>query len=346
MNKLKYFGVYFTPLLALISFNSNGILAYSGIIVLYLCIPILENVIPKDSYNLSTSEKELAKKDRFYDIVLYLLVPLHLFVIYIFLNAISNPDILLSDLIAYVLMMGTVLGVNGINGGHELGHKTGEPFKLLMAHVLLTTSIQNHFMTYHNSGHHRDVATPNDLTSAKQGDIFYLFALKSQIGGYFKTWKLEAEKARKMGKSTFLNPMILHTIIPWTFLAMIFILFGLQVALLYFASAVFGISILEAQNYFSHYGLRRKQRDNGTYENVKAIHSWNSDHILGRILLFELTRHSDHHYMGAKPYQILESKEESPMLPYGYPAMLILSYFPFLFIPIMSKALKKQGFIS
>ena len=88
MNKLKYFGVYFTPLLALISFNSNGILAYSGIIVLYLCIPILENVIPKDSYNLSTSEKELAKKDRFYDIVLYLLVPLHLFVIYIFLNAI------------------------------------------------------------------------------------------------------------------------------------------------------------------------------------------------------------------------------------------------------------------
>ncbi|MDB4649113.1 alkane 1-monooxygenase [Crocinitomicaceae bacterium] len=346
MNKLKYFGVYFTPLLALISFNSSGILAYSGIIVLYLFIPILENIIPKDSYNLNASEKELAKKDRFYDIVLYLLVPMHLYVIYIFLYTISNPNILFPDLIAYVLMMGTVLGVNGINGGHELGHKTGEPFKLFMAHVLLTTSIQNHFMTYHNSGHHRDVATPNDLTSAKQGDIFYLFALKSQIGGYFKTWKLEAEKARKTGKSTFLNPMILHTIIPWTFLAFIFILFGLQVTLLYFAAAVFGISILEAQNYFSHYGLRRKQRENGTYENVKAIHSWNSDHLLGRILLFELTRHSDHHYMGAKPYQILESKEESPMLPYGYPAMLILSYFPFLFIPIMRKALKKQGFVS
>ncbi|MEJ6589603.1 MAG: hypothetical protein QNL43_07345 [Crocinitomicaceae bacterium] len=35
-------------------------------------------------------------------------------------------------------------------------------------------------MTYQNSGHHRDVATPNDLTSAKQGDIFYLFALESE----------------------------------------------------------------------------------------------------------------------------------------------------------------------
>ncbi|MGB1647388.1 MAG: alkane 1-monooxygenase, partial [Crocinitomicaceae bacterium] len=54
----------------------------------------------------------------------------------------------------------------------------------------------------------------------------------------------------------------------------------------------------------------------------------------------ELTRHSDHHHLGAKPYQVLNSREESPMLPYGYPAMLILSYLPFLFIPIMNKQLK------
>lgn len=37
-------------------------------------------------------------------------------------------------------MMGTVLGVNGINGSHELGHKTGEPFNFFMA-FSLTTSI-------------------------------------------------------------------------------------------------------------------------------------------------------------------------------------------------------------
>ena len=46
-------------------------------------------------------------------------------------------------------------------------------------------------MTYHNSGHHRDVATPNDLTTAKKGQSFYHFAIQSQIGGYFKTWRLE-----------------------------------------------------------------------------------------------------------------------------------------------------------
>ena len=108
-------------------------------------------------------------------------------------------------------------------------------------------------------------------------------------------------------------------------------------------STVYGISVLEAQNYFSHYGLRRKILENGRYERVKPSHSWNSDHIFGRILLFELTRHSDHHHTGSKPYQILDSKEESPTLPYGYPAMLILSYFPFIFIPLMRTHLKYYG---
>ncbi|MEJ6589600.1 MAG: alkane 1-monooxygenase [Crocinitomicaceae bacterium] len=343
MGKIKYFGAYITPILALITFNVSGIFAYAGIFFLYLLIPILENIIPKDSYNFSKAEKQLAKHDFYYDLILYLLVPLHLYVIYVFLNTIFVSAVPTSDLIAYVLMMGTLLGVNGINGGHELGHKTDHPFKLFLAHILLTTSIQNHFVTYHNSGHHRDVATPNDLTSAKKGDIFYLFAIRSQIGGYFKTWRLESEKLKKQGKNKWFNPMIIYTLIPWLFLFLIYSFFGTKVALLYFAASVFGISILEAQNYFSHYGLRRIQKEDGNYEGVKAIHSWNSDHIFGRVLLFELTRHSDHHYLGAKPYQLLESREESPMLPFGYPAMLILSYLPFLFIPIMGKQLKKYG---
>ena len=88
MSKLKYFGVYFTPILALISLNSIGIWAYFGIISLYLIVPLLEVLLPKDSYNLNKAEKELAKSDWFYDIVLYLLVPLHLYVIYVFLHAV------------------------------------------------------------------------------------------------------------------------------------------------------------------------------------------------------------------------------------------------------------------
>ena len=137
--------------------------------------------------------------------------------------------------------------------------------------------------------------------------------------------------------------MIIYTMIPVVTLAVIYAFFGWFVAVCYLLAAIYGISILESQNYFSHYGLRRKALENGRYERVNARHSWNSDHIIGRVLLFELTRHSDHHHHGAKPYQVLESKEESPLLPYGYPAMLLLAYFPFLFRPIMAKQLKLYG---
>ena len=343
MGKIKYFASYIIPLLALLTFYTTGIYAYFGLFFIYVIIPISEQFISTDKYNLAETERELAKEDVFFDLVLYIMVGLQLLVIYCFLHVITEPGIATSDIIVRVLMMGTVLGSIGINVGHELGHKTRQPLKQFFAHVLLTTSIQNHFVPYHNGGHHKDIGTPEDLTSAKKGDNFYFFALRSQIGGYFKTWKLEAKRLKSQGKNPNLNPMILYTLLPVLLLSGIYYFFGLFVVGCYFIAGVYGIAILESQNYFAHYGLRRKKLENGRYERVNAKHSWNSDHIIGRVLLFELTRHSDHHHLGAKPYQVLDSKEESPLLPYGYPAMLILSFLPFLFRPIMDKQLKLYG---
>lgn len=45
-------------------------------------------------------------------------------------------------------------------------------------------------------------------------------------------------------------------------------------------------------------------------------------------MFFKLQRHSDHHAYAYKPYQILESFPESPMLPHGYSVSLVLSLFP------------------
>ena len=343
MGKIKYAAAYIIPFLALLTFNTTGIYAYFGIIFLYVSVPIIEWIFPPDRYNFIETEKELAKEDSFYDIILYLMVPLHLFVIYSFFISIADLTLTNSDIIARVFMMGTILGIIGINVGHELGHKTNNFLKQFFAQILLTTAIQNHFVPYHNGGHHKDIGTPEDLTSAKKGDNFYLFAIKSQIGGYFKTWKLESKRLKAQGKNSTLSPMIIYTLLPVLLFIGIYYCFGLYVMGCYFIASIYGIAILESQNYFAHYGLRRKKLPNGRYERVNAQHSWNSDHIVGRVLLFELTRHSDHHHKGAKSYQVLESKYESPMLPYGYPAMLVLSFFPFLFRPLMSKQLELYG---
>ena len=345
MLKFKYLFAFIIPSLGLLTFHSSGIFSYFGLFFLYLLVPLIEQIIPPNIYNLNKIEKEFSQKDLFFDFVLYLSVFVHVYIVYDYLLTMSDITLTLTDMIANVLMMGTILGVNGINIGHELGHKTEHKIKTFFAHVMLLTAIQNHFIPYHNGGHHRDVATPKDLTSAKEGDIFYFFAIRSQIGGYFKTWKLEHQRLKAKNKNIYLNQMTLFTLLPILMFFTIYTFFGLKIVLIYFITSILGISVLEAQNYFSHYGLRRKLQENGRYERVKPKHSWNSDHIIGRVLLFELTRHSDHHQMGSKPYQLLESKLSSPTLPFGYPMMLLLSYFPFLFKPIMKKHLKLNNVI-
>ena len=70
------------------------------------------------------------------------------------------------------------------------------------------------------------------------------------------------------------------------------------------------------------------------------MHSWNSDHLLGRLTLFELTRHSDHHWKASRPYQVLRSIEEAPQLPTGYPGTMLLSLLPPLFFRVMHQRLE------
>jgi len=101
--------------------------------------------------------------------------------------------------------------------------------------------------------------------------------------------------------------------------------------------AVISFLLLETINYIEHYGLLRAKLSSGRYERVREVHSWNSDHLMGRIMLYELTRHSDHHYRGSKKYQILDNHEESPQMPYGYPTSMMLSLIPPLWFKIMNK---------
>ena len=106
--------------------------------------------------------------------------------------------------------------------------------------------------------------------------------------------------------------------------------------------AFVGFSLLEIINYLEHYGLRRAKKKSGRYEVVREIHSWNSNHTLGRILLYELTRHSDHHYRANKKYQLLDYHDVSPQLPYGYPTMMVIATIPPLWFSIVNKHVPEE----
>lgn len=107
-------------------------------------------------------------------------------------------------------------------------------------------------------------------------------------------------------------------------------------------AGVVGFLLLETINYIEHYGLRRKKLASGRYERVRPQHSWNANYEVGRILLYELTRHSDHHYQASKKYQILDHQDEAPELPFGYPTAMLVALLPPLWFKIMNRRLPNQ----
>lgn len=232
-------------------------------------------------------------------------------------------------------------GVFGINLGHELGHRSNRAEQFL-GEILLLTSLENHFLPYHNYCHHKHVATPNDPATARKGESVYAFWVRSHFGSYSLAWQIEWNrlKAKKQNPISFNNRMIGYTLAQISLLTMILYFYGWRVVLAFVLAAAIGILLLETVNYIEHYGLLRAITKSGDFERVQHKHSWNSDHILGRMLLFELSRHSDHHYRSSKKYPTLDSVPESPQMPTGYPGMMVFSMFPPLWFWYMHKKLK------
>ena len=164
-----------------------------------------------------------------------------------------------------------------------------------------------------------------------------------RLKNYANIIKEENNRLKNTERSWFhiQNRMIIYTLCNILLIGGIYFFFGSFVTLAFIGAAIFGILQLETVNYIEHYGLLRKQNEHGRYERVKRTHSWNSDHVIGQAMLFNLSRHSDHHYNGAKHYQLLKTLPESPQMPTGYPGMMLLSLFPPLWFSVMHKKLQE-----
>ena len=110
-------------------------------------------------------------------------------------------------------------------------------------------------------------------------------------------------------------------------------------AILYFLICAFITkSFLEAINYVEHYGLVRQKG-----QRVEMRHSWNSNHFMSSIYLYNVTRHSDHHRLAKlKFWELDPCPKNAPMTPYGYLSMLYLVLLlPFVYKKIMAKKLNE-----
>ena len=335
---IKYFSALVSVVVIFSSLYVGGVWVYFSLFYSFALIPFLELFLQGDTSNFSKLEEEVLKKDIKFDILIWLIVPLQWSLVALFLYKVSTQTLPAWELVGYIFALGISCGVFGINVAHELGHRNTW-YEQLMSKMLLLSSQYMHFFIEHNRGHHKNVSTNDDPASSKRNEMVYFFWFRSVFAGYLSAWHIENERVKKTEKTVlhWKNEMVWYTIIQLALLIGIWLLFSWQIMLYYLAAAVIGILLLETVNYIEHYGLRRKKIDGAYYEKVMPAHSWNSNHPLGRILLFELSRHSDHHYMASRKYQILRHFDESPQMPTGYPGMMVLSMFPPLWFYIMHK---------
>lgn len=331
-----------TPLLlflaAWVSFTAKGFFTFIPLLYAFAVIPLLELLLRPDAHNLSGVAEEMARNDRTYDYILYLIVPLQYVFLFLFLESLQQTKFSTLDVIGRVTGMGILCGVFGINVAHELGHRV-KPYEQRMAKALLLTSLYTHFFIEHNKGHHKRVATPEDPSSARLNESLYHFYPRSILFSYLSAWEIAGKEQRKhkLPRLHWRNEMLQLQLLQLLFLLALYYVYGWVTTLLFCTAALIGILLLECVNYIEHYGLTRQRTAAGSYERAQPQHSWNSDHVLGRLMLFELSRHSDHHYMASRKYQVLRHHDTAPQMPTGYPGMMLLAHIPPLWFRLMNK---------
>jgi alkane 1-monooxygenase len=330
-----YLASYIFGILALLSAEIQGVSFYIAPITAFGIIPILELFLKpsKARFNI--------KHPIFNQIAVVLIAPFHYFILIKYLILFSSIHFNSYEWIGAIFTVGLLCGVYGINVAHELGHRKSRWLQLI-AQSLLLTSLYQHFFIEHNRGHHKRVGTLADPATARLNESVYAFWVRCIWFSWISAFKLEKQRLELKNISwfTYKNQFLRFMILEGLTLVLIGYFLGSSALLFFVISALVGIILLESINYIEHYGLFRKEISNGVFEQVQAKHSWNSDHVLGRFLLFELSRHSHHHENASRHYYELESMDHSKQLPVGYPGSILLALIPPMFFRVMNKRIK------
>lgn len=313
---------------------------YFMIWFIYSLVPFLDEVLSLDLRNPTKEESQALEKELRFKLPLYITLFVDWLATVFLLNYVTTkPDLSLYSFIGCLIVAGNLAAVN-INISHELMHKDN-PLDQFFGMLTLSKNLYMHFFIEHVQGHHKNVATPTDPATSKFNQTLYEFFPQTIVGSLKSAWHCEKRRLLEIKKLKSvwvlqnrmlyfgLNNMILPLIVykVWGFVGLVF----------FVGTAAIGILLLEIINYIEHYGLQRKQISPGVYEKVNIHHSWNTPHRMSNYLLFKLQRHSDHHENGYKPYQILNSFEESPHLPHGYTVCILLSLVPSVWFKIMNE---------
>ncbi|MEM7425826.1 MAG: alkane 1-monooxygenase [Pseudomonadota bacterium] len=231
-----------------------------------------------------------------------------------------------------VLTLGIIAGSAGVNVAHELMHRIHSKPDVVVSRWLLAFTCDTTFAIEHVFGHHRHVATDRDPATARRGEGLFAFLVRSTLGQLRGAFEIEARRLNNRGARVWSigNRAARGQLMSLLLLAAFIYAAGVAGAIAFLCIAAVGKTHLEAVNYIEHYGLVRVPG-----EKVAARHSWDSYRKVSSFLLYNLTRHADHHLDAQKPYWSLEARDDAPKMPYGYMSMMLIALVPPLWRHVM-----------
>lgn len=311
---------------------------FSGwtLFVVFGLVPLLDAGLGRDELNPDEAQAAYLAQQPWYRVLTLLCLPAQLWSL---LSGAVVASWIESDaaLLGWVLSIGTVSSVMAITVAHELIHKN-EKLDQAVGGILLASVCYGGFKVEHVRGHHVHVSTPADASSARYGETVYGFVLRAMWRNVSNAFRLESVRLRQKG----LPVLSWHNeVLGWLALSTLFaggfyLAFGGRGLLFFLGQSLVAVLLLETVNYIEHYGLHRRLLADGRYERVTHQHSWNASQRLSNLLLFHLQRHSDHHAFPKRRYQVLRHVDDSPQLPAGYPAMVVLAWLPPLWFSVMN----------
>ena len=338
--------IYLVPLSVIIGYLMGGMGTFLTPFAVFGIIPFVDLLAGKNRVNVPEDMEKDLSEQKGYRIITWICAPLQVATVFWGLWIIVTRDLPLIESIGLTISVGVCSGVLGINVSHELAHRINNRLEPFLSKLMLWSVLYMHWGLEHVVGHHRHVATPNDPATARYGDSFYAFWPRTVFGSFNSVWDFEVNRLSKdnLPAWSMQNRVVVFLLLQLMLLIAVSLITGVVGLIYMVAQAMVAISLLEIVNYIEHYGLERTF-ENGRYEKVQPWHSWNSSNWLTNKFLFNLQRHSDHHYKPGRRYQILRHFDESPQLPTGYAGMILLAAVPPIWRRVMDPKIEaiRQG---
>lgn len=243
-------------------------------------------------------------------------------------------------LVDLALAIGTVAGIFGMLAAHEMIHSPSRAERGLGV-AMLAAMTYMHFRVSHVWTHHRLAATLDDAATARRGESFYRFLVRSVAGQLRAALDMERSRAARRGHGLTGNRVYRYGVISAAIYLAMAATLGLKAVGFFALQSVVAIVVLELFNYVVHYGLLRRVLPDGRTEPLGAQHSWNAPQRFTNWALMNGGHHSEHHRRPSQAYAALARAANAPELPAGYGGTMVMALVPPLWRAIMHPRLDR-----